>query len=384
MKIIHYMARMSLEDGGVVRAVLDICQALAKRGHDVTLLTFCDDDVPQQWKNDSEGFPKVVLLNSRGMLWPKLTTESVEVVRKQLLDTNVLHVHVPWDVICAELGRKANGMDIPYVVGVHGMLDDWSMNQRRAKKRIYLKIAGKRLLEEAAAVHCTAEAEKDQASKWYPKGRSAVVPLIFDLDEYETLPGPEIARNKFASVFPPDSTPVLLFLSRIHIKKGLELLIDTAQQLRDAGTVLKIIIAGTGEQSYEQKLKQLVVAKNLSEHISFLGFVTGREKISLYQAADVFVLPTSQENWGFVLIEALACSTPLITTKGVDIWPELVSSGGAVIAETTVNAMTEAITDLLQDDSKRTLMGAKGRDWVLENLKLEKILSQYEELYSGI
>ena len=74
----------------------------------------------------------------------------------------------------------------------------------------------------------------------------------------------------------------------------------------------------------------------------------------------------------------------MITTKGVDIWPELVSSGGAVIAETTVNAMTEAITDLLQDDSKRTLMGAKGRDWVLENLKLEKILSQYEELYSGI
>ena len=375
---------MSLEDGGVVRAVLDICQALAKRGHDVTLLTFCDDDVPQQWKNGNEGFPKVVLLNSRGMLWPKLTTESVEVVRKQLLDTNVLHVHVPWDAICAELGRKAKSMDIPYVVGVHGMLDDWSMNQRRAKKRIYLKIAGKRLLEEAAAVHCTAEAEKDQASKWYPKGRSAVVPLIFDLDEYETLPGPEIARNKFASVFPPDSTPVLLFLSRIHIKKGLELLIDTAQQLRDAGTVFKIIIAGTGEQSYEQKLKQLVVAKNLSEHISFLGFVTGREKISLYQAADVFVLPTSQENWGFVLIEALACSTPLITTKGVDIWPELVSSGGAVIAETTVNAMTEAITDLLQDDSKRTLMGAKGRDWVLENLKLEKILSQYEELYSGI
>ncbi len=384
MKIIHYMARMSLEDGGVVRAVLDICQALAKRGHDLTLLTFCDDDVPQQWKEGGAGVPKVVLLERKGRLWPKLTTNSVELVRKQLIDAEALHVHVPWDVICAELGCIAKSMKIPYVVGVHGMLDDWSMNQRRAKKIIYLRVAGRRFLEEAAAVHCTAQAEKDQACKWYPNGQSVVVPLIFDLDEYEKLPGPEIARQKFASFFPDDSVPVLLFLSRIHIKKGLELLIAAAGLLRDSGTAFKIIIAGTGEKAYEQQLKQLVNANNLSEHISFLGFVTGTEKVSLYEAADVFVLPTSQENWGFVLIEALACSIPLITTKGVDIWPELQSSGGAVIADATANAMAEAITNLLQDDSVRTSMGTKGRDWVLENMRLDKILSRYEKLYSDI
>lgn len=371
-------------DGGVVRAVLDMCQALAKRGHDVTLLTFCDDDVPQQWKSPNADVPKVVLLNSKGRLWPKLTTESAEIVRKQLVDADALHVHVPWDAICAELGRIAKSMNIPYVVSVHGMLDDWSMKQRYAKKRIYLRVAGKRLLEEAAAVHCTAEAEKDQACKWYPDGQSVVVPLIFDLQEYETLPGPEIARQTFASVFPDDTTPVLLFLSRLHIKKGLELLIDTAVQLRDSGSVFKIIIAGTGEKKYEQQLKQLVDARKLSEDISFIGFVTGIEKVSLYEAADIFVLPTSQENWGFVLIEALACGTPLITTKGVDIWPELVSSGGAVIADATVKAMAEAITNLLQDDSQRTSMGSKGRGWILENLKLDRILSRYENLYNDI
>lgn len=373
-----------MEDGGVVRAVLDMCQALANRGHDVTLFTFCDDDVPQQWKSSHAGVPKVVQLNRKGKLWPKLTAESIEVFRKQLVDADALHVHVPWDVTCAELSRIAKGMNIPYIVSIHGMLDDWSMRQRHAKKRIYLKIAGRQFLEEAAAVHCTAQAEKDQACKWYPKGQSVVVPLIFDLADYETLPGPEIARQKFASVIPDQTTPLLLFLSRLHIKKGLELLIDTAQHLRDSGSSFKIIIAGTGEKAYEQQLTQLVNARKLTEHISFLGFVTGIEKVSLYEAADIFILPTSQENWGFVLIEALACGTPLITTKGVDIWPELVSSGGAVIADATVDAMAEAITSLIQDDAKLKSMGAKGRDWVLENMKLDKILSQYEKLYSNI
>lgn len=378
------MARMSLVDGGVVRAVLDICQALAKRNHDVTLLTFCDDDVPQQWKSPHAGEPKVVLLNRKGKLWPKLTTESAEIVRKQLIDADALHVHVPWDPICADLGRIAKSMNIPYVVSLHGMLDDCSMRQKNAKKRIYLRVAGKRLLEEAAAVHCTAEAEKDQTCKWYPDGQSVVLPLIFDLEEYESLPGPEIARQTFASVFPDETTPLLLFLSRLHMIKGLELLIDTAEQLRDSGSAFKLIIAGTGEKTYEQQLKQMVNAKELSEHISFLGFVTGIEKVSLYEAADIFVLPTSHENWGFVLIEALACGTPLVTTKGVNIWPELQSSGGAVIADATVVAMAEAITNLLQDDSKLNSMGAKGREWVLENMKVDKILSQYENLYSDI
>ena len=211
-----------------------------------------------------------------------------------------------------------------------------------------------------------------------------VVPLIFDLDEYEVLPGPELAHKKFGSAIPDDSTAVLLFLSRLHYKKGLEVLINAAALLREAGVSCKVLIAGTGEPAYEQQLRALVQDRDLGERISFLGFVKGREKVSLYEAADLFVLPTSQENWGFVLIESLVCATPVITTKGVDIWSELESSGGALIAEQTPQAMADAVTNLLRDSERLEAMRTKGRQWVLENLSLEQVLGQYEQLYRDI
>ncbi len=384
MKIVQYMSRISLEDGGVVRAVLDLCGALAHRGHELTLLANDCSDVPETWHTGGDGLPRAHTIESSSGLLPRLTQQARVDARRIIQDADVLHLHVPWDPICVQLGRIARQAGVPYLVGIHGMLDDWSMAQRRLKKRFYLAVAGRRFLERAAAVLCTAEAERDQAAKWYPRGKSVVVPLIFDLDEYEVLPGPELARKKFASAIPDDSTAVLLFLSRLHYKKGLEVLIDAGALLRDAGVKCKVLIAGTGEPAYEQHLRRLVKDRDLCEQISFLGFVKGREKVSLYEAADLFVLPTSQENWGFVLIESLVCATPVITTKGVDIWSELESSGGALITEQTPQAMADAVTDLLRDAERLEAMRTKGRQWVLENLSLEQVLGRYEQLYRDI
>ena len=147
---------------------------------------------------------------------------------------------------------------------------------------------------------------------------------------------------------------------------------------------MSTLIAGTGDEPYEAQLRELVKERSLAEHVAFVGFVTGKEKVSLYQAAQLFVLPTHQENWGFVLIESLACGTPLITTKGVDIWPELQSSGGAVIADASADAIADAVAQLLADDPRRQSMGVKGRDWVLQNLTVDRVLDRYEQLYGEI
>ncbi len=258
------------------------------------------------------------------------------------------------------------------------------MKQKSFKKRLYLAIKGRRFLEQAAAVHCTAQAEREQSEKWYPNGRPVVLPLIFDLEEYVDLPGPQLARQAFASVFPSPVQPVLLFLSRLHPKKQVDLLIEAAGELRRRGVAFKLLIAGTGDEPYEAQLRELVKERALTEQIAFVGFVTGKEKVSLYQAAHIFVLPTHQENWGFVLLESLACGTPVITTKGVDIWPELESTGGAVIADASPDAIADAIVALLADDQRRQSMGVKGRDWVLQNLTVERVLDRYEQLYREI
>jgi glycosyltransferase involved in cell wall biosynthesis len=381
MKIVHYMACMRLEEGGVVRAVLDICGVLAARGHEVRLLTFDAGDVPESWKKGGDGRPQIMTLPKRFGPWPGMGGNWA---RPHIEQADVVHLHVPWDPMCMQLGRMARKAHVPYVVGIHGMLDDWSMSQRSAKKRLYLALGGRSLLEQAAAVHCTAEGEREQSAKWYPRGNPVIVPLIVDLDEYQTLPGPEPARTKFASAFGPPEERTVLFLSRLHPKKRPEALIEAVAMLRDDGRSVRLLIAGTGDPAYERSLRQLVVQNELSETAVFVGFVSGREKLSLYQAADVFVLPTSQENWGFVFLESLACATPVITTRGVDIWPELEASGGAVIVDPAPASIAAAIADVLADADKLASMQARGRAWVLESLSVDEVTRRYEELYRGV
>jgi glycosyltransferase involved in cell wall biosynthesis len=287
-------------------------------------------------------------------------------------------MHTPWESTNPQLAKVARGAGIPYIVSVHGMLDDWCMNQRRWKKRIYHALAARRLLEQTAFVHCTASAELEQARRWFPRGKGRVVPLVFDLEPFKALPGPDLARSRYYTL--SSRGPKVLFLSRLHPKKGVELLIDAVSGLRKEGADLTLTIAGTGESEYVATLKQR--ATKLGDRVEFLGMVSGQDKLSVYQAADVLVIPTSQENFGFVFPEALACGTPVVTTKGVDIWPELQTSGGAVIVEPEPRKISAALRKLFMDPAALKDMGAMGRRWVFQELDGARVVERYEALYA--
>ncbi len=383
IKIVHYVAGMKLAAGGVVRAVLDMSEGVAARGHEVTLLTLDPGDVPQSWRAGQTGLPRLAQIEHGGPL-PRLNRSGLAQAQRQIKAADVVHLHGIWDPICLQLARLARRAQVPYVVSVHGMLDDWSMGQRTVKKKLYLALAGRRFLERAAAVHCTADAERAQSSKWYLRGRPVVIPYVTDLSPYLELPGPELARRSFPEVFGDDGRSVILFLSRIHPKKGLERLIRAAGELHRGGVEFAVAIAGTGEPDYEQSLRRLADEVGVANRLHFLGLVVGEQKVSLYEAADVFVLPPSQENWGLVLTESLACGTPVVTTRGVDIWSELQSSGAAVIVDPAPEAIAAAITGLLEDPDRRRLMEQKGRAWVLEHLNVDRVTGQYERLYRRI
>lgn len=377
LRVTHFTGPIRLELGGVVRAVLDMSLALAQAGHDVVLVTWDRTDVPDDWRNGKLGVPRVVEIEPPGR-FGKLTKRSADLVTRVVRTSDVVHMHTPWETANVSCAKLCNQLNVPYVVSIHGMLDDWSMAQRSLKKRLYLTLSARRLLENAHAVHCTARAELDQSQKWYPKGRGEVIPLLFDIEPYRELPGPDIARQTFD--ISPD-TPSVLFLSRIHVKKGVHHLIDAANMLKGRGTPAQFLIAGTGDSDYEQSLRDQIESLDLAQSVRLLGMVKGVEKVSLFQAADLFALPTSQENFGFVLVEALATGTPAITTKFVDIWPELEASGSSLIVEQSAEAFADAIGKLLTDQGTRESMGRKGRKWVLETLDPAVVLGGYEKLY---
>lgn len=379
MKIVHYLTRFVLADGGVVRAVLDLAAALAAKGHEVVALTYNDADVPADWRSGRAGVPRLVTLDSpRGRLG-LLPRPSLVRAAEALRGADALHLHTPWEPSNPQLAAAAHRAGAPYIVSVHGMLDDWCMTQATAKKRLYLALRGRRFLEGAACVHCTAQAELEQAHKWFPNGRGGVIPLVFDLAPYADLPGPEAAQRAFPTL--ADARLKLLFLSRIHPKKGLEVLIDAAALLVSEGLDLTLSIAGTGDEAYVESVQQRA-ERALGDRAAFLGLVTGADKLSVYQAADLMVIPTSQENFGFVFTEALACRTPVVTTRGVDIWPELETSGGASIAQATPQAVAGAVGKACADRATLIRMGELGREWVFRELDGVRVVERYEGLYA--
>ena len=394
MKILHYLSVVKAEVGGPARAVVDLCAGLSRRGHQVTLATSDDTDVPAAWKSSAghgqadlavppggtprAGNPRVVRVAPPARRGGLFNAAQLAELESLIREHDVLHLHGAWGTWNTQLGKSAKKLGVPYFVSIRGMLDDWCMTQKRLKKMIFLKLAGTRFYEGATAVHLTAQFEYEQAKKYFPRGRGVVIPNLLDLEMYKELPGSEQARAKFPIV---PGRPTLLFLSRIHVKKGVETLLRAARVLHDRGTPCTVIIAGTGEPAYVDSLKRLAGELKLDGIAHFVGLVVDREKLSLYQASDLFVLPTSQENFGFVFVEALACGTPVVTTKGVDIWPELEEGGGSVIADATPEATADACARLLADPARVKAMGTKGREWVFQWLAADRVLSQFEAMY---
>lgn len=384
MKIAHYILRYWLSDGGPIRAITDLSNACAQRGHQATLVTTDDRDTPEAWKANSRGgntFPQLRVVPAPALPAGLFSPGQRRALAGILAEYDVIHLHGVWVPSALQVANIAQKMRKPYVLSVRGMLDDWCMAQQPAKKRLYLAIGARRMLEQAKRVHCTAEFELEQAKKWFPKGRGLVIPNLMELKSFRDLPGPALAREKFPLL--RNGLPSALFLSRVHVKKGIELLLEASAALRASGLDHNVLIAGDGDGPYVESLKRKAAALKLEDRVGFLGMVVGKEKLSLFEACQAFVLPTFQENFGFVFYESLGARLPLITTPEVDTWPELKASGGAMIVERDVGKYAQAMRELFSDPVRARAMGQSGQDWLFANMDPGQLVQKYEAMYQA-
>lgn len=400
VRIVHYLKWARLKDGGVVRAVLDLCAGLAHRGHDVTLLTCDDRDAPNQWPRMEgaagmrrQGLPSVMRLRLDDRLarlrggsindaehdtpTQLLPPDSLAMAEAVLRAAEVAHLHVVWTSSTQQLAKVCTKLAVPYVISPHGMLDDWCMAQGFLKKRVHLALFSRRVLTRALAVHCTAQAELDQSGVHFPKGRGVVAPLPFDASPYSG-----IARER--EVSRGGREPGVLFLGRVNIKKGVETLLHGAALVAQKGVAFRLTVAGPGDPpEYLTKMEGLTRDLNLMGRVNFPRMVVGEEKAAVLRDAELFVLPTSQENFGYVLLEAMAAGLPVVTTRGVDIWRELEASGGAVIVDRTPEGVAEAMERLLRDEGLRREMGRKAADFAAGAASPAEVFPRYEAMYRG-
>lgn len=285
---------------------------------------------------------------------------------------DVVHINCCWTPGCALLQRWAQTAGYKVVLTPHGMLEPWIMARHYWTRKVpALLLYQKQAVVEADCLHATAESEKENLLKLGYNKRIEVIANGIDVDDIAMKTSWEREKS-------------ILFLSRVHVKKGINFLIEAVAHLKDELQGYTIDIAGEGDESYINELKQLASRLGVAHLIRFVGGVYGDRKWELFRRADLFVLPTHSENFGIVVAEALACGTPVITTQGTP-WQDLEEYRCGWWTEIGTQATAEALRKFLQcTEAELEQMGRNGRRLVEEKYSARKMAQDMTDLYNKL
>lgn len=275
----------------------------------------------------------------------------------------MVHIHALWSPWLFFVFLICKFKKIPVVWSIHGCLTTAALNVSREKKSLALRLYLKWALKHADLIHCTTESEVEDVRRLGLKNECVVLPLGVELKKVDVQ---KVGQKK------------CLYLSRIDFKKGIENLIESWQRLHPEGW--ELLLAGPIEDDYARDL----VARKQSKNVQFLGAVYGDEKDKLFASADLFVLPSFSENFGVVVVEALAQGCPVITTKRAP-WQELETYHCGRWIDVGVAPLEHALREVLAlSDQERMAMGIRGRKLVEEKYLWPAISTKMRLAYEGI
>lgn len=362
--------------GGVARAVIDLCGALAVEGHAVTILT-TDDEVRL---GSSAEAVNLEILSRKVLRGAYCLRAGREMFRGLVRRHDVLHVHGMWEPTNIQFARIAHEVGVPYIVSLHGMLNRSSVDQKTFKKWIYMSVVGMRYLGRAAYVHVSSESELRQSARWLTISNGFVIPNAIELAQFGARTDSSCKNDLGDS---ENSTAFrVLFLSRLHPQKGPEILIGAMDLLRRAGKQVCLVIAGQGDAGFEAGLRETVIRLNLQSMVTFVGHVDGTEKIAMLRSVDLLALPTIEESFGYAYFEALATGTPVLTTGGIALANVLSESKAVFFAERTPQAFANKIVDMMRHRDLLREAGKVGRQWVFRWSERGQAAAEYTRMYS--
>ena len=308
--------------GGPVPALRNLNKALARLGHKLTVYTTNADgegnlDVPLGQTVMVDGLPVFYFPRwwfGRAKKPPNLffSPEMGRQLRRlQPGDFDLILIHAAF----CDPGRMAAAASrrtgIPYIYYTHGGFEPWAFKHKYWKKRIYWELVEKGVLSGAAGIVVCNEAETDLLRGLGVRTPIRRIPWGVDIPSAGSLP----ARARLAAWFPAlADRPFLLFLSRLHPKKGLDLLIPAFAALAREFPDWLLVLAGPDEGGYRAQLERMVADRGLEQRILFTGMVTGEAKAALLAHADCFVLPSYSEGFPVVVAEALGYGRPVVIT----------------------------------------------------------------------
>jgi len=283
---------------------------------------------------------------------------------------DIIHVHALFSHMPSTAMSFARRHRIPYVLRPLGILEEYSLRRAAWKKRAFLALFDAANIRGASAIHLTSRREEavsiipGHAPKW-------IVPLGVGIPD----------RTSACAGTPPQ----IVFLSRWHEKKRIEILVEALAKIRDLDW--EFVLAGSGDPALASRIRALVGNLGLENRISFPGFVAGDTKWRLLESSDLFVLPSASENFGIAAAEALACGLACVVTRHVALSDEIESADAGWISGDTAASLADSLRAALADPAERARRGMNAARLARESFSWKscavRLTSRYRELLSA-
>jgi poly(glycerol-phosphate) alpha-glucosyltransferase len=376
--VVHVTSWLSRQGGGIPPVVWALASETRLQGIDCLVAGLED-----QWVEADSSAKKVPLLTG-SLLGPGTLGFSPNLLTRltaRMKPAGIIHSHGLWMYPGIVARRVSKSTASPLVISPHGMLEPWALENSRWKKRLAAWLFENKNLRSADCLHALCEAEARNIRSYGLRNPVAVIPNGVDLADFSSLPpygaierdNPRLKGKKR-----------MLFLSRIHPKKGLPHLLRAWQKLASQFPDWRLLIAGNDQLGHEAELKKLTSELGLLTSVIFLGPLYGETKKQALAGADIFVLPSFSEGFSMAVLEAAACGLPVLLTPQCN-FPELAAAGGAVEVQPEVESCENGLRHLLSlSQDERRGMGLRGRELIQKAYTWPGIAARMISVYAWL
>ena len=368
--------------GGTPVTAHAVAKALIHQGHNI--LAICTGDTATDGSpvldemTTWDGVP-VVYCRRLPFRYLSYSPSLVQRVGHFLPQHDVAMIRSVWQHTGPAASRECRRLGIPYLAYPEGGLDPWGLQRgrlRKVAKAAFWRAFDREYLERASAVVALSQSEASSILATGIRTRVECIPNGVDISQYQV----GTCRRSLEERYPIlQGRRIVLFLSRLHPKKGLLEMLPAVRGIARRFPGVLLVIAGPSEEGYQAQLERRVRELDLTNHVTFTGTVVGQDKVSLLQAAEIFVLPSFSEGFPVVVLEALACSRPIVLTTACNV-PEVAQAGAGIEISHSVAEFEKALVELLSDDAARQQMGRNAYQLVLERFTWDRVARMTAEL----
>jgi glycosyltransferase involved in cell wall biosynthesis len=292
---------------------------------------------------------------------------------------NVIHIHELFCAISIFTAFICQIKKVPYLIHPHGTLGKCPLSQKSFKKNLYMNLLGKKILLKSCGIISASLIEAEDLKVVLGENSNSFV-IPFGINAPTLIDNPKQKLCDLLKI--DDDLPIILFMSRLHPVKGLEYLIPALGNIKDRKFWL--ILAGNGDASYENQIKQLLAQYNISNNVIHVGFIRGNEKLLFLQGSDLFVLTSLSESFGLSVLEAMSSQLPVLITDNVPLSIVVKEHQLGYVSQLDIDAITQNLLLFLDNLEEACQKGTRSRQVVLEKYRWDVIAQQLANLYISV